>query len=80
MSPFETGPAAAALLPAEEMPVGQEIECGSYAVTCGILIRSVEPDGPGRCVVILRGRLTNQRGAPVLELELESLVRSRLAP
>lgn len=155
MSPSGTEPPPHALLPAEDMPVGEELDCGSYEVnedeiiafathwdpqyfhidpqaaahsnyggliasglhttsiyqrlavtglydrydiiagkeirslrflrpvragdvlTCSVLVRSVEPDGAGRCVVHLRGRLSNQRGAPVLELELESLVRSR---
>jgi acyl dehydratase len=155
MSCSETETRAPVLLPAEDMPVGEELECGSYAVTeqeivafashwdpqyfhvdrdaaehsdfggliasglhtaaifqrlaatavyqrydvvagkqihgmrflrpvragdvlsCSVLVRSVEPDGRGRCLVRMAGRLRNQDGLPVLELEVDSLVRSR---
>lgn len=46
-------------------------------LTCTILVRSVEPDAPGRCLVDLVGTLRNQHGRPVLEVQLDSLVRSR---
>ncbi|GGB34481.1 acyl dehydratase [Flexivirga endophytica] len=44
---------------------------------CSATVRSVTPDGPGRCAVVVDGRLRNQHGKPVLELELDCLVRSR---
>lgn len=44
------------------------------------VIRSVEPDGRGRCDVVVDGTLRNQHGAPVLSVEVHSLVRSRSAP
>ncbi|NNM47057.1 MaoC/PaaZ C-terminal domain-containing protein [Knoellia koreensis] len=147
--------AAPLLLPAEDMPVGQEIECGSYQVTedeivefasawdpqyfhvdpdlaahsdfggliasglhtasifqrlaatgmyqrydvvagkeihgmrflrpvragdvltCTVTIQSRELAGAGRCLVTIAGGLRNQHGRPVLELHVDSLVRSR---
>jgi acyl dehydratase len=48
-------------------------------LTGSVLVRSVEPDGRGRSLVTLIGTLRNQDGRPVLELELDSLVRSRQA-
>lgn len=155
MSRSDAKTSAPALLPAEEMPVGEQIPCGSHEVTeaeivefatawdpqyfhvdreaaahsafggliasglhtasifqrlaaigvyqrydvvagkeihgmrflrpvragdrlsCSVLVRSVEPDGRGRCLVTLLGTLRNQDGRPVLELEVDSLVRSR---
>lgn len=149
------GPGPNTLLPAEELPVGQELDCGSYqlneqelcafatqwdpqyfhvdparasdsdfggliasglhtmsiyqrlvvsavyqrydviagrafrrvefvrpvragdVLTCTATVRSVEPDKPGRCLVVVEGCLRNQHGRPVLRLELECLVRSR---
>ncbi|MDN5795763.1 MAG: MaoC family dehydratase N-terminal domain-containing protein [Intrasporangium sp.] len=146
------------LLPAQDMPVGQEIDCGSYEVTedeilafasawdpqyfhvdrdaathsafggliasglhtasvfqrlaatrvynrydvvagkrienlrflrpvragdvlaCTVLVRSVKPDGRGRCLVRILGTLRDQHDRPVLELEVDSLVRSRDQP
>lgn len=148
-------PAAQLLLPAEDMPVGQEIDCGSHAVTeqemvafattwdpqyfhvdgelaaasafggliasglytasvfqrlavtglfhrydvvagkeirslrflrpvragdvltCSITVRSVAPEADGRSLVTMAGELRNQHGRPVLELQVETLVRSR---
>lgn len=150
--------AAPVLLPAEDMPVGQQIDCGSYEVTedeivdfasvwdpqyfhtdraaaehsdfggliasglhtasifqrlaaatvyqrfdvvagreihnmrflrpvrpgdvlrCTIVVRAVEPDGAGRCRVTILGTLHNQHDRPVLELLVESLVRSGARP
>jgi acyl dehydratase len=46
-------------------------------LTGSVLVRSVEPDGRGRALVVLLGTLRNQDGQPVLELELDSLVGSR---
>ena len=147
--------AAPLLLPAEDMPIGQEIECGSYQVTedeivgfasawdpqyfhvdrdlaahsdfggliasglhtasifqrlaatgvyqrydiiagkeihgmrflrpvragdvltCSIVVQSVAPHAAGRCLVTILGALRNQHGRPVLELHVDSLVRSR---
>lgn len=155
MTPPGTGSEAPELLPAEELPVGQEVDCGSHAVTeeeivgfasawdpqyfhvsrdhaahsdfggliasglhtasiyqklavagllhrfdvvagreirslrflrpvrpgdvlsCGIVVRSVEPSAPGRSLVVISGVLRNQHGKPVLELEVDSLMRSR---
>ena len=51
---------------------------GGDTLTCTIVIRSVEPAGPGRSLVTIRGALSNQHGRPVLELHVESLVRSRV--
>lgn len=146
---------SAVLLPAEELPFGQDIDCGSYRVTtdnlrdfasewdpqyfhvdpqratesefggliasglhtmsiyqrlvvtalyqrydviagrafrqveflrpvragdmlsCVVTVRTVEPERPGRCVVIVDGCLRNQHGKPVLRLELDCLMRSR---
>lgn len=143
------------MLPAEELPVGQEIDCGSYELTeaeiiafatqwdpqyfhvdpgravdsdfggliasgvhtlsiyqrlavlgvydrydviagrelrsvrfvrpvragdvlsCTITVRSVTPDKPGRSVVVIDGRLCNQLGKAVFEVELDCLIRSR---
>ncbi len=151
-------PTRPALLPAEDMPVGEEIDCGSYEVTedeivefasawdpqyfhvdrdlaahsdfggliasglhtasifqrlaatgvyqrydvvagreihtmrflrpvragdvltCTVVVRSVEPAAPGRCLVRILGALRNQQDRPVLELQVDSLVRSRQAP
>lgn len=148
------GTSAPHLLPAEDMPVGEEIDCGSYGVTedeivafasiwdpqyfhtdpdaaahsdfggliasglhtasifqrlaatavyqrydvvagreihnmrflrpvragdtlrCTIVVQSVEPAGAGRCLVTILGALHNQHDRPVLELHVESLVRS----
>jgi acyl dehydratase len=155
MSCSETETSAPVLLPAEDMPVGVELDCGSHEVTeeeivgfasvwdpqyfhvdrdaaehsdfggliasglhtasifqrlaatavynrydvvagkeihgmrflrpvragdvlsCSVLVRSVEPDGRGRCLVRILGTLCNQDGRPVLELEVDSLLRSR---
>jgi acyl dehydratase len=49
-------------------------------LTGSVLVRSVEPDGRGRALVVLLGTLRNQDGQPVLELELDSLVGSREVP
>ena len=49
-------------------------------LTGSVLIRSVEPDGRGRCLVTILGRLRNQHGSAVLDLEVHSLVRSRRGP
>ncbi|WP_348681181.1 MaoC/PaaZ C-terminal domain-containing protein [uncultured Microbacterium sp.] len=46
-------------------------------LTCTIVIRSVDPAGPGRSLVTIYGALANQHHRPVLELHVESLVRSR---
>lgn len=46
-------------------------------LTCTITVRSVEPDKPGRSAVIIEGRLHNQLGKAVLEIELDCLIRSR---
>lgn len=46
-------------------------------LSCSVLVRSVEPDGRGRCLVTIVGTLRNQEGRPVLELEVDSLLRSR---
>jgi acyl dehydratase len=46
-------------------------------LTGTVLVRSVEQDGRGRCLVRIVGTLRNQHGASVLELEVDSLVRSR---
>ena len=46
-------------------------------LSCTVVVRSVEPDGAGRCLVSIAGTLRNQLGRPVLELEVDSLVRSR---
>ncbi|WP_446663605.1 MaoC/PaaZ C-terminal domain-containing protein [Flexivirga sp. B27] len=45
-------------------------------LTCTAIVRSVEPDKPGRCTVIVEGRLHNQHEKSVLELELDCVVRS----
>ncbi len=42
-----------------------------------VVLRSVEPARRGRCLVTIVGTLTNQDGVPVLDLEVDSLVRSR---
>ncbi len=46
-------------------------------LSCSILVRSVEPDGRGRCLVTLLGTLRNQDTRPVLEIEVDSILRSR---
>lgn len=46
-------------------------------LTCTIVVRSVEPAAPGRCLVTILGALRNQHDRPVLELQVDSLVRSR---
>lgn len=46
-------------------------------LTASLLVRSVEPDGRGRCLVTMLGTLRNQHGRPVLEVEVDSLLRSR---
>lgn len=46
-------------------------------LTCFVTVVSVGPDVPGRCDVTIAGRLCNQSGKPVLELEVDCLVRSR---
>jgi len=157
MTDSDVDTAAPALLPAEDMPVGEKIDCGSYEVTedeivafasvwdpqyfhtdrelaahsdfggliasglhtasifqrlaatgvyqhydvvagkeihtmrflrpvragdtltCTVVVRSVEPAATGRCLVTILGALHNQHGRPVLELHVESLVRSRAA-
>jgi acyl dehydratase len=48
-------------------------------LTGTVLVRSVEPDGRGRCLVTILGTLRNQHGRDVLELEVASLVRSMRA-
>lgn len=48
-------------------------------LTATLLVQSVEPDGPGRCLVTIHGSLHNQHGRPVLELEVDSLLRSETA-
>ncbi|MEO7446778.1 MAG: MaoC/PaaZ C-terminal domain-containing protein [Humibacillus sp.] len=45
-------------------------------LTGTVLLRSVEPARLGRCLVTILGALRNQAGEPVLELEVDSLVRS----
>jgi acyl dehydratase len=155
MTSSETETSAPVLLPAEEMPVGVELDCGSHEVTeeeivgfasvwdpqyfhvdrdaaehsdfggliasglhtasifqrlaatavyqrydvvagkeihgmrflrpvragdvlsCSVLVQSIEPDGRGRCLVRILGTLRNQQSRPVLELEVDSLLRSR---
>lgn len=47
-------------------------------LTCVATVRSIEPDAPGRCAVTIEGRLHNQRGKPVLDLEVDCLIRSRV--
>ncbi|MFC6707164.1 MaoC/PaaZ C-terminal domain-containing protein [Flexivirga alba] len=47
-------------------------------LTCTAIVQSVDPDKPGRSTVIIDGYLHNQDGKPVLELELDCLVRSQL--
>lgn len=49
-------------------------------LSCSILVRSSEPDKPGRHLVKMLGTLRNQQSKAVLELSVESLVRSRKAP
>lgn len=46
-------------------------------VTCSITVRSVAAEAGGRCLVSMAGELRNQHGRPVLELQVETLVRSR---
>ncbi|RNI24929.1 dehydratase [Flexivirga caeni] len=46
-------------------------------LTCSITVRSVEPDRPGRSRVLIDGRLRNQAGKEVFELEVDCLMRSR---
>lgn len=46
-------------------------------LTGSVVLRSVEPARRGRCLVTIAGTLTNQEGVPVLDLEVDSLVRSR---
>ena len=45
-------------------------------LTGSVLLRSVEPPRRGRCLVTILGVLRNQEGEAVLELEVDSLVRS----
>ena len=42
-----------------------------------VVLRSLEPARRGRCLVTIVGTLRNQEGVPVLDLEVDSLVRSR---
>ncbi|RIK17685.1 MAG: dehydratase [Acidobacteria bacterium] len=44
---------------------------------CTVRVRTVEPAGPGRSRALIAGVLHNQHGKPVLELEVDSLLRSR---
>lgn len=44
---------------------------------CTVRVLSVEQAGPGRCRALIAGVLRNQHGKPVLELEVDSLLRSR---
>lgn len=46
-------------------------------LTGTVVLRSVEPARRGRCLVTIVGTLRNQEGVPVLDLEVDSLVRSR---
>lgn len=46
-------------------------------LTCVATVLSIEPDAPGRCSVTIGGLLRNQHGKPVLDLEVDCLVRSR---
>ena len=45
-------------------------------LTCSVTVLSVVPDAPGRCAVMIQGRLRNQLGKPVLEVEVDCLIRS----
>ena len=46
-------------------------------LTGTVVLRSVEPARRGRCLVTIVGTLRNQKGVPVLDLEVDSLLRSR---
>ena len=50
---------------------------GGDVLTASVLLHSVEPARRGRCLVTIMGTLRNQEGVPVLDLEVDSLVRSR---
>lgn len=45
-------------------------------LTGTVVVRSIEPDRPGRCLVTILGELRNQHGRAVLQLEVDSLLRS----
>lgn len=46
-------------------------------LTCRATVLAVEPDVPGRSSVTIEGQLHNQYGKPVLDLEVDCLIRSR---
>lgn len=48
-------------------------------LTATVTIRSVSPPKYGRSEALFEGRLTNQHGMVVLEMELDILIRSRTA-
>lgn len=48
-------------------------------LSCSVVVRSVAPDAPGRCSVAIEGVLRNQHGKPVLEVQVDCLIRSRTA-
>ena len=50
---------------------------GGDVLTASVLLHSVEPARRGRCLVTIMGTLRNQEGVPVLDLKVDSLVRSR---
>jgi len=46
-------------------------------LSCSLIVADVTPDRPGRSAVTIRGQLRNQLGKPVLEVEVDCLIRSR---